>query len=67
MIDTNRLKKELRIIANLSKAQWHLNQHLKATERPNHLGSKNYPAAKVYAYDLREILKLISKCKKELQ
>jgi len=60
-------KDKLRAIATLTKAQWHLNQHLKATEHPNNPGTKTNPAVKVYAYDLREILKLISKCKRELR
>ena len=67
MIDYARKHKEERIIARLSQAQWHLNQHLKATEHPDHLGTKNYPAVKLYDYELREILKLISACKRELQ
>lgn len=58
--------KELRMMANLKKAQWLLNEHLKATERPGHLGTKNYPAVKLYDYELREILKLVSACKREL-
>jgi hypothetical protein len=66
MIDHDLLKKEARIIDNLSKAQWRLIQHLNATEHPNNPGTKDHPAVTLYAYDLREILKLISKCKREL-